>query len=261
MLCQGLPAAWHAEISVAGALTPSMTVLALAPARLPEPPAPRARAARQRTPGACTHARSARRTAWLARVLTPCTRPVQGGLLVSMAKLGARARVAALVGRLAPGRPAAEQEEAAYALARLCEEESLRRGGRQTPVYVRECGGIPALVGLLAPGACAAVREAAAGALGSLGMGGEHDENNDRVRECGGIAALVGLLAPGGSALLLRNAAGALANLCRDSFQNRECVRECGGVPSLVGLRAHGSSAAVKQVAAAALYNLRPEGQ
>ena len=68
-----------------------------------------------------------------------------------MAKGSARARVAALVRRLAPGGSAAEHVEAASALARLCNNKVQNRD------YVRECGGIAALVALLAPGGSAAV--------------------------------------------------------------------------------------------------------
>jgi len=79
-----------------------------------------------------------------------------------MAKGSARARVAALVRRLAPGGSAAEQAEAAHALARLCFDKGPLRE------HVRRCGGITALDMLLAPGSSAAVHEQAAVALHNL---------------------------------------------------------------------------------------------
>ena len=73
-----------------------------------------------------------------------------------------RGDVAALVGLLAPGGSAAQQEQAAVAL-HLCVDDAKNCDS------VRECGGIAALVALLAPGGTAAVQEAAALALSSLG--------------------------------------------------------------------------------------------
>jgi len=138
-----------------------------------------------------------------------------------MAEGSARARVAALVGRLAPGAPAAQQGEAALVLAHLGNDDPQNRD------RVRECGGFAALVGLLAPGRPPAVQFEAARALTCLTF--ENAPNKVSVRECGGVAALVGLLAPGGCADVHEQAAGALANLCGDP-RNRECVRACGGI-------------------------------
>ena len=104
-----------------------------------------------------------------------------------MAEGSARARIAALVGRLAPGGPAAEQAKAALALARLANDDSQNRD------TVRECGGVAALVGLLAPGGPAAVQFEAARALTCLTF--KNAPNKGSVRECGGFAALVALLA------------------------------------------------------------------
>ncbi len=147
-----------------------------------------------------------------------------------MAKGSARARVAALVKRLAPGGSAAEHAEAAHTLGRLCFDKGPNRE------YARRCGGVAALVGLLAPGGTDAVHMHAAAALRSLCLA--NAQNQDGVRECGGVAALVRLLAPGGPAALQQQAAGALSDLCRQNGQNRDSVRECGGIAALVRLLA-----------------------
>jgi len=67
--------------------------------------------------------------------------------------------IAALVGLLAPGRPAGVQEQAARALRNLCADS---KEGQDS---VRECGGIAALEGLLVAGGPATVRAEAAAAL------------------------------------------------------------------------------------------------
>jgi len=138
-------------------------------------------------------------------------RRVRGGCRVAatMADAGGRAHVAALVKRLAPGRSAAEQAEAAHVLARLCSDKSRNKG------YVRECGGVVALVALLAPGSAPAAQEQAAAALGYLCH--KNTRNQGSLRECGGIAALVALLAPGSSPAVQERAAGALTEVCADS--------------------------------------------
>jgi len=156
--------------------------------------------------------------------------------------------MASLVRRLAPSGSAAEQAEAAHALARLCSDKSPNRE------YVRGCGGVAALVGLLAPCGSAAVHGEAAAALRNLCIGSA--QNQDTVRECGGVAALVGLLAPGGSPAVQERAAAALRNMCFDNKQGQDGVREGGGVAALVGLLVPGGSAAVQWEAAGALTDL-----
>ncbi len=166
-----------------------------------------------------------------------------------MAKGSARARVAAVVRRLAPGGSADAQAEAAHALARLCSDKSRNKE------YVRGCGGVAALVGLLAPGGPPAVQQRAAAALESLCV--EDRASQDSMRECGGVPALVGLLAPGGPPAVQAQAAAVLQILCKGDPQVfQACIGDCGGVPALVGLLAPGSPPGVQVQAAAALARL-----
>ena len=139
-----------------------------------------------------------------------------------MAKGSARARVAAVVRRLAPGGSADAQAEAAHALARLCSDKSRNKE------YVRGCGGVAALVGLLAPGGPPAVQQRAAAALESLCV--EDRASQDSMRECGGVIALVALLAPGGSAHVRQRAAVALRSVC---YANKKTRKVSGSAVAL----------------------------
>jgi len=117
--------------------------------------------------------------------------------------------VAALVGLLAPGRPAAVREQAAAALANLC------AGSAANPDSIRECGGVAALIYLLAPGSPAALQQVAAVALANLCAANE--QNRACVKACGGHAALYALLTRDVSAAAVRDAAAAaLDNLGYD---------------------------------------------